>query len=107
MTTYRLNPAGFRAHLLNAPWMVAEMHRRAERGKDFAEDVAPVDEDGPHPGRYKESFTVESGTRGGIHHDRAYATLRNHAPEAIYVEFGTERQEAEHVLTRAMDVMAE
>lgn len=105
MTTYRLDPAAFREHVLNAPWMVEAMRSHAEAGKEFAESVAPVDEDGPHPGRYRDAFEVESGTHGGIHGDRAYATLRNTAPEAVYVEFGTERQDAEHVLTRALDVM--
>jgi hypothetical protein len=103
MTTYRLDPAGFREHLLNAPWMVAEMRRRAEEGKAFAESIAP---DAPPIGEgYIASFEVESGTQGGVHHDRAYATLSNTSDHAVYVEFGTERNEAHHVLTRALDVM--
>lgn len=103
MTTYRLDRAAFREHVLNAPWMVEHMRARAERAKEFAESIAP---DAPPYGEgYIASFNVEAGTNGGIHHDRAYATLSNDDDAASFVEFGTERQEAQHVLTRALDVM--
>jgi hypothetical protein len=102
---YRLDRAGFQELLLNAPWMVEEMHRRAEAAKAFAESVAP---DAPPYGEgYVASFEVESGTHGGIHHDRAYATLRNTDDAARFVEFGTERNTAHHVLARSLDVMGE
>jgi hypothetical protein len=103
MTSYRLNPAAFREHLLNAPWMVEHMRQRAEEGKAFAESIAP---DAPPYGEgYIASFEVEAGRDGGIHNDRAYATLRNTDDAAVFVEFGTERTPARHVLTRALDVM--
>lgn len=103
MTTYRLDPVAFREHVLNAPWMVEHMRERAERGKAFAESIAP---DAPPYGEgYIASFEVESGTHGGIHHDRAYATLSNSDYKAHWIEFGTDHTEAEHVLTRSLDVM--
>lgn len=105
MTTYRLDLAAFREHLLNAEWMVAEMRARAERGLAFAESVAP---DAPPYGEgYIASFHVDAGRDGGVHRDRAYATLSNDDDAAVYIEFGTERTEAQHVLTRALDVMGE
>lgn len=91
--------------MLNADFMVEAMHERAERGKEYAEAVAPVYEQGPHPGRYKAAFEVSSGKRGGASHDRAYGRLENTSPEAVFVEFGTANNEAHHVLTRALDVM--
>lgn len=103
MTSYRLDRAAFRQHLLNAEWMVAEMQQRAERGQAFAESVAP---DAPPYGEgYVASFDVEAGRDGGVHHDRAYATLSNSDDAAVYLEFGTERTEAHHILTRSLDVM--
>lgn len=100
MARYRLAPAGFREHLLNARWMVDLMKAKAETGKAFAESIAPAD-----TGEYASSFTVDSGTHGGIHGDRAYATLTNTDPAAVYVEFGNGHDHGEHVLTRALDVM--
>ena len=105
---YRLDYAAFNEHLLNAPFMVEEMRKRAERGKELAEAIAPVGPPPPrdtHAGRYKESFSVEAGEHGGVHNDRAYAVLRNDSPESVIVEFGTENQDGRHVLGRAMDAM--
>jgi hypothetical protein len=48
---------------------------------------------------------VESGINGGVHHDRAYAKLSNADDAAVFVEYGTERQPAQHVLISALDVM--
>lgn len=111
MTKYTLDPVAFRENLLNAPFMVEEMKRRAEAIKALAEATAPVDEEGPHPGRYRDSFSIESGRDGGIHSDRAYAIVRNDAVTdgkkpislAVVVEFGTEHSPAHHTLGRAMD----
>jgi hypothetical protein len=102
---YHLDRAAFREHLLNAPWMVAEMRSRAERGKAFAESIAPFDETATDGGHYKDSFSVDSGTHGGLHGDRAYATLKNTDAAAPYVEFGNGHDNGQHVLTRALDVM--
>ena len=128
MTTYRLDLAAFEEHLLNAPWVVEEMRQRAERAKDFAVSVAP---DAPPYGEgYIASFHVDSGTHGGVKHNRAFATLSNDDDAAVLIEFGyfenrDERgrfkqadQEApvpfrsagtfidgQYILTRAMDVL--
>jgi hypothetical protein len=100
---YRLNPAAFRHHLLNAEFMVEHMRVLAERGKVYAKSVAP---DAPPYGEgYIASFHVDAGRDGGIHHDRAYAVLSNDDDAAVYVEFGTENQHGRHVLLSAMDVM--
>lgn len=105
MATYKLDPVAFDEHLLNAEWMRAAMHERADEAMAFAVSIAPVYEQGPHPGRYKASFEVESGTHGGAHDNRAWAELRNTSPEALSVEFGTENNIAHHVLTRSLDIL--
>lgn len=103
MPSYRLDPVAFREELLNADWMEAEMLARAERGKEFAESIAP---DAPPYGvGYISSFEVKSGKHGGIHGDRAYAELSNSSEHAVYVEFGNGHDNGDHVLGRAMDVM--
>lgn len=105
MTTYRLDLARFREHLLNAEWMVADMDRRAVAGYEFAREIAP--DATPLEEGYVASFIIDSGRDGGVHHDRAYAFLGNYSPHAVFVEFGSENNAAHHVLTRALDVMGE
>src|SRR3954465_3792041 len=100
---YTLNRAAFREHLLNAPWMVELMKQRAEAGKAYAVSGAP--DAPPYGGGYIASFEGESGTQGGVNHDRAYAILRNTDYKAHWIEHGTERMPAHHVLISAMDVM--
>lgn len=88
--------------LLRSPMVEAEMKRRAEVIKSVAESIAPVGGPGdPHSGTYKDSFEVTSTRRGGRNRDRATATVRNTAPWARWVEYGTERVPAHHVLLRA------
>lgn len=93
--------------MLCKPEMQEAMHKRAENGMEYGVAVGPVDETGDHPGRYKESFSVESGIRDGKTR-RAYGRLTNSAPEAPYVEHGngTAKYQGDHVLARALDVMA-
>lgn len=110
MTSYHLDKAAFRVEVLNAPFMVAEMKARAEKALAFAESIAPVDPKAAHPGLYKASFSADSGTNGGVHHDRAWGELSNDAmvgdfPLAVAVEFGTQHQAGQYVLTQALDVM--
>lgn len=104
MAKYTLNYEAFREELLNAPWMVEEMRSRAERGKAFAESIAPRD-----TGEFASSFEVDSGTHGGIHSDRAWATLSSNDPAALSKEFGHEaggrHVEGSYTLTKTMDVM--
>ncbi|MBD9721993.1 HK97 gp10 family phage protein [Streptomyces caniscabiei] len=87
--------------MLRMPGMQAEMLRRAEVIKGVAIGLSPVDESSPDPGHYKASWETDSTHRGGRRRDRATATVRNTAYYARWVEYGTERVPAHHVLLRA------
>jgi hypothetical protein len=87
--------------MLRMPSMQAEMLRRAEVIKGVAIGISPVDEHGSHPGHYKESWETDSTARGGRNRDRAVAYVRNTAYYARWVEYGTEKVHAHHVLLRA------
>lgn len=87
--------------MLKSAAMQAEMERRANLGKDFAEGIAPFDEhDGDH---YKDHFSVEPRPR----HDRACAALVNDDPAAFQIEHGTSNSPAHHTLTRSLDAMGD
>ncbi|MEU6990403.1 HK97 gp10 family phage protein [Streptomyces sp. NPDC046465] len=91
--------------LLRSEMVRAEMVRRAELIKSVAESIAPVGGAGdPHPGHYKESFRVSSRLRGGRRKNRATATVRNTSYYARWVEYGTEKVPAHHVLLRAAQI---
>lgn len=87
--------------LLRSPMIQAEMLRRAEVIKSAAEAMSPIDESDPRAGHYKASWSTDSTSRGGRRHDRAVAYVRNSAYYARWVEYGTERVPAHHVLLRA------
>lgn len=89
--------------LLRSPMIQGEMVRRAETIRSTAVAIAPVYAGswGSTPGHYKASFEVSSTARGGRRRDRATATVRNNAYYARWVEYGTERVPAHHVLLRA------
>jgi hypothetical protein len=88
--------------LLRSRMIQADMLGRAEAIEDAAIAIAPVGgPSDPHPGRYKSSFGVTTTTRGGRRKDRATATVTNTAYYARWVEYGTERVPAHHVLLRA------
>jgi hypothetical protein len=109
--------------MLVMPGMVTAMRGFAERAKPIAEGMAPVDEGYTtasgrrvpprHPGRYKSAFSVSSGIRprdqdpprARVRHARAFGRLSNSAPEARFVEFGTESMQAHRVLRRAMEAL--
>jgi hypothetical protein len=101
MSEFKLNSSGI-GKLLTSPEMQAEMRRRAERVAIAARASAPVFEAGPHPGRYKSSFTVSSGVREGRSR-RAYGRVENDAPEAFFVEYGTRNNARHRTLGRALD----
>lgn len=87
--------------MLRAEYMQADMDRRAELGKEFAEAAAPydaTDSDGDH---YRDHFHVEHGERK----DRASARLVNDHKAAFQIEVGTSDTPAHRTLTRALDVM--
>ncbi|MER5903036.1 HK97 gp10 family phage protein [Streptomyces mirabilis] len=88
--------------MLRMPGMQAEMLRRAEVIKSVAQATSPVGGAGdPHPGHYASSWETDSAARGGRRRDRAVAYVRNTAHYARWVEYGTERVPAHHVLLRA------
>lgn len=99
--SFRFFPAAFREQVLNAAWMQAEMHWRAEVGMAFAMQISPVSARTDESRDYIDSFEVDSGRDGGWNHDRAYAILENTSPHAIYVEYTN----GDYVLHKAMDVM--
>lgn len=74
---------------------------RAEKIAAVAEAIAPVYLEGQNREHYKDSFRVTSTKRGGRRRDRATATVTNTAYYARWVEYGTERVPAHHVLLRA------
>ncbi|MFJ4785156.1 HK97 gp10 family phage protein [Streptomyces sp. NPDC088794] len=87
--------------MLRTPSMQAEMLRRAEKIKTIAQTTSPVDANSPHLVHYKESWETDSTSRGGRRRDRAVAYVRNPAYYARWVEYGTEKVPAHHVLLRA------
>lgn len=88
--------------MLRTPAMQAEMLRRAEVIKSIAQATSPVGgPDDPHRGNYAASWETDSTSRGGRRRDRAVAYVRNTAYYARWVEYGTERVPAHHVLLRA------
>jgi len=100
---YKQSYAGV-GDLLRADFMVADMHARAERVKLAAEAIAPVGKtsDGDkHPGRYKASFTVESGIRHG-RTSRAVGRVVNDSPEAFLVEWGNRNTPRYRVLGKSL-----
>lgn len=76
----------------------------AERCKEIAEETAPIYEEGPHPGRYREGFRLKHGVRpaSGARTARAFAKVVNDAPEAVWVEIGSVHNEAHHTLAHAL-----
>lgn len=89
--------------LLRSPQVEADMLRRANVIKEVAVGISPVGEAARDhtPGHYKGSWHVTSTRRGGRRRDRATATVYNLAYYARWVEYGTERVPAHHVLLRA------
>ncbi|OUD04701.1 HK97 gp10 family phage protein [Streptomyces swartbergensis] len=90
--------------MLRMPGMQAEMLRRAEVIKGVAIGLSPVDPNSPHPGHYKASWETDSTSRGGRRRDRAVGYVRNTSYYARWVEYGTEKVPAHHVLLRAAQI---
>jgi hypothetical protein len=88
--------------LLRSEMIRADLVRRAHAIEGAAVGLSPVGgASDPHPGEYKSSWSVDSTARGGRRRDRAVAYVRNGAYYARWVEYGTERVPAHHVLLRA------
>lgn len=98
MGVYRSSYRGI-GEMLCAPFMIAEMERRANAGKSYAESIAPE-----KTGEYKASFEVESGIRQGKTR-RAFGRLKNTDPKAFYLEVGTEDTPKFRVLGKSLDHM--
>jgi hypothetical protein len=99
---YRPNYAGT-GELMNSPEMVEVMRQIAEKGKAFAESIAPVGDPrtDPHAGEYKASFEVTAQAHGGVHGDRAAAQIVNTSAHAAHVEW----QDGYHVLERTAEAL--
>lgn len=106
MSGFKLDRGRF-YEFLNSRMIRLEMVRRAEIGKLWAEGVASVEayDPGDKPPHYKDSFGVRSGTNGGIHRDRAYASLFNTDEAALFLELGTNKTERLRILGRSLDMM--
>lgn len=90
--------------LLNSAMISGEMLRRAEIIKGVAEAISPVGGPGdPHPGKYKLAWyaRVERKGVGRSRKKRPVGVVGNSAYYARWVEWGTERVPAHHVLLRA------
>ncbi len=88
----KVRRAGVRA-MLQQPYMVREVEDRAQRVWWTAQQLAPV-----RSGRYRASMAVTSGVRPA----GAYARVTASAPYSIFVERGTRKMRAQHVLARAL-----
>lgn len=89
--------------LLRSEGVEAELLRRGNLIKAAAEAIAPTGTPpgDPHPGVYRASVTVRSTRRGGRRNDRAVVYVTNNAYYARWVEYGTDRVPAHHVMLRA------
>jgi hypothetical protein len=97
----RTNPAADKA-LESSRETERGLRAAAERGRGYAEAIAPVD-----TGRYKASFHVTTGRRG----NRVYARVSNDAtsddgyPYCQALEFGTSKMAAQRILQRSIDAL--
>lgn len=80
--------------LMNGPEMQVMLRSAAEKGRIFAIGISPE-----RTGEYLRSFEIETKAHGGVHGDRAEATLTNTSPHAGHVEW----QDGYHVLARTAD----
>lgn len=96
---YRHDYEAFRAHVLKAPFMAAEMLRRAEKVKASAEAHAPFDPDDPDGQHYRDAFTaavVED-------EERVRGRVTNDDKAAVFVEFGTKNNPRHRTLGNALE----
>jgi hypothetical protein len=102
MGNYKPDHAGI-GRMLCSEEMQAHLRLRAEAVKTAAEAIAPVYEQGPHPGRYKAAFSVEVGIKESSKATRrAVAKVVNDAPEARWVEYGTENNPKHRTLGKSL-----
>ena len=106
MATYRHDYAAFDEHVLCAPFMVAEMRRRAENVKAFAESHAPYDPNSKDGTHYRDAFHVEAGVREGKTR-RAFGRVSNSDDAALFVEYGTKNNPRHRTLGNALEAAKE
>jgi hypothetical protein len=104
VSDYTHDYAAFDELVLCAPFMEAEMKRRAYAVADRALALAAphydaADTDGDH---YIDHFTVESGIQHRATR-RAYGKVVNDHEAAIDIEYGTHRTPKQRILGRALD----
>lgn len=99
--TYKPSYTGI-GEMLCAPFMQAEMRRRAEKVKEYAEATAPYDPDDKDNDHYRDHFSVSSGVQEGKTR-RAVGTVTNDHVAALSIEAGTKDTDAHWTLTRALD----
>lgn len=105
MTRFNASYAGI-GKLLTAEFMQAEMRRRAEKAKDFAESIAP--DASPYGVGYKYDFEVDSGIKeSSLGAKRAFGRLSNHSGHALWVEFGGQNTPAHRVLGKSLTAMGD
>lgn len=111
MSRYVHNYEAFDQQVLASGWMEADMRARAERIKEQFEATAPVGEPyegDDHPGRFRDSARVTSGTAHFGQGIRAYGRVHVDDPAALSIEFGHHAKngrfvEGSHTLTNALD----
>lgn len=93
--------------MLNSPMIAGEMLRRAQLIESVAVSISPVGGPGdPHPGQYKKSWyaRVERKAVGRSRKKRPVGVVGNSAFYARWVEWGTDKVHAHHVLLRAAQI---
>lgn len=114
MSDWKWRYDGF-GELLRGPEIRALLVEKAQLCKDAAEAIAPRGDDndwltdpvpGPHPGLYRESFSVDDGVMEAMGGGRVgFARVTNSAPYAVAVEYGNGKAQAHHVLGKSIDMM--
>jgi hypothetical protein len=88
MTKFTMDYRGV-GELLRSPEIEAATVPFAARIKAAAEASAPFD--ATSRTHYRDSFHIETNRRGGVHHDRAVASVVNTDAAAFFIEYGTSR----------------
>jgi len=102
MADFKPNHAGL-GELLNSDGVEAEMVRRAAAVMAAAEASAPFDPASKGGTHYRDAFRVEHRKHGGIHNDRAEASVVNDDDAAVYIEYGTGSTPKHRTLGHAID----
>jgi hypothetical protein len=87
--------------MLRSDFIEAEMFRRAKKVLEAAEAAAPYDPKSIT--HYRDAFRLQVNSRGGVHHDRAVASVVNDDPAAFFIEYGTSKTPQHRTLRNALD----